>query len=65
MKTTISHIKADIGSLPGHTTVHEDVVAAVKKHVKFTCLNLNFSSREGNLEVISVISRDGNTAPVV
>ena len=34
MKTTISHIKADIGSLPGHTTVHEDVVAAVKKHVK-------------------------------
>ncbi len=34
MKTTITHIKADIGSLPGHTTVHEDVVAAVKKHVK-------------------------------
>ena len=23
MKTTISHIKADIGSLPGHTTVYQ------------------------------------------
>jgi fructose 1,6-bisphosphate aldolase/phosphatase len=34
MKVTLSHIKADIGSLPGHTTVHEDVVNQVKNHVK-------------------------------
>lgn len=34
MKTTLSHIKADIGSLPGHTTVHEDVVNAVRNHIK-------------------------------
>ncbi len=34
MKTTISHIKADIGSLPGHTTVYEPVVKEVEKYVK-------------------------------
>ncbi|MCL4341142.1 MAG: fructose-1,6-bisphosphatase [Candidatus Thermoplasmatota archaeon] len=34
MKTTISHIKADIGSLPGHTTVFGPVVDEVRKHVK-------------------------------
>ena len=34
MKVTLSHIKADIGSLPGHTTVHEDVVNQVRSHVK-------------------------------
>ena len=34
MKVTLSHIKADIGSLPGHTTVHEDVVNQVRNHVK-------------------------------
>ncbi|MCL4344858.1 MAG: fructose-1,6-bisphosphatase [Candidatus Thermoplasmatota archaeon] len=33
MKTTLSHIKADIGSLPGHTTVHEDVEKTVRKHI--------------------------------
>ncbi|MCL4314600.1 MAG: fructose-1,6-bisphosphatase [Candidatus Thermoplasmatota archaeon] len=33
MKTTISHIKADIGSLPGHTTVYEPVVQEVQKYV--------------------------------
>ncbi len=34
MKTTISHIKADIGSLPGHTVVYEPVVDEVEKYVK-------------------------------
>ncbi len=34
MKTTISHIKADIGSLPGHTVVYEPVVNAVDKYIK-------------------------------
>lgn len=34
MKVTISHIKADIGSLPGHTTVHADVMAEVRNYVK-------------------------------
>ncbi len=34
MKVTISHIKADIGSLPGHTTVHPDVMDEVKRYVK-------------------------------
>ncbi len=34
MKVTISHIKADIGSLPGHTTVHQDVMDEVRNHVK-------------------------------
>ncbi len=34
MKATISHIKADIGSLPGHTTVYEPVVETVRKYVK-------------------------------
>jgi|YelNatPaOPRAMG01_1025707.scaffolds.fasta_scaffold00985_9 fructose 1,6-bisphosphate aldolase/phosphatase len=33
-KVTISHIKADIGSLPGHTTVYEPVVAEVRRYVK-------------------------------
>ncbi|MGP6238832.1 fructose-1,6-bisphosphate aldolase/phosphatase [Cuniculiplasma sp. SKW4] len=33
MKTTLSHIKADIGSLPGHTTVHPDVENTVRKHI--------------------------------
>ncbi len=32
-KTTISHIKADIGSLPGHTAVFKPVEDAVKNHV--------------------------------
>ena len=34
MKTTISHIKADIGSLPGHTVVYQPVVDTVKSYVK-------------------------------
>ena len=34
MKTTISHIKADIGSLPGHTVVYQPVVNAVENYVK-------------------------------
>ena len=34
MKTTISHIKADIGSLPGHTTVYQPVVDAVDNYVR-------------------------------
>ena len=34
MKTTISHIKADIGSLPGHTVVYQPVVDAVENYVK-------------------------------
>ncbi len=34
MKTTISHIKADIGSLPGHTTVYAPVEDEVRKYVK-------------------------------
>ncbi len=34
MKVTISHIKADIGSLPGHTTVHPDVLNEVKNYVE-------------------------------
>ena len=34
MKVTISHIKADIGSLPGHTTVHLDVLNEVKNYVE-------------------------------
>lgn len=34
MKTTISHIKADIGSLPGHTTVYGPVVDEVRNYVK-------------------------------
>ena len=34
MKATITHIKADIGSLPGHTTVYGPVVEAVRKYVK-------------------------------
>ncbi|HLH86608.1 MAG TPA: fructose-1,6-bisphosphate aldolase/phosphatase [Thermoplasmataceae archaeon] len=33
MKTTISHIKADIGSLPGHTTVFEPVIQEVRRYV--------------------------------
>ncbi|MEM0157927.1 MAG: fructose-1,6-bisphosphate aldolase/phosphatase [Thermoplasmataceae archaeon] len=33
MKTTISHIKADIGSLPGHTTVFEPVMQEVKRYM--------------------------------
>ena len=33
-KVTISHIKADIGSLPGHTTVYEPVVDTVRRYVK-------------------------------
>ncbi|OWP56230.1 MAG: fructose 1,6-bisphosphatase [Thermoplasmatales archaeon B_DKE] len=34
MKTTISHIKADIGSLPGHSSVYGPVVEAVENYVK-------------------------------
>ncbi|MFG1449477.1 MAG: fructose-1,6-bisphosphate aldolase/phosphatase [Thermoplasmataceae archaeon] len=34
MKTTISHIKADIGSLPGHTTVFAPVVEEVRSYIK-------------------------------
>ncbi len=34
MKVTISHIKADIGSLPGHTTVFEPVVKEVENYIK-------------------------------
>ncbi len=34
MKTTISHIKADIGSLPGHSSVFPPVVDEVAKYVK-------------------------------
>ncbi|MGP6220321.1 fructose-1,6-bisphosphate aldolase/phosphatase [Caldiplasma sukawensis] len=34
MKVTLSHIKADIGSLPGHTFVHDDVINEVKNYVK-------------------------------
>lgn len=34
MKVTISHIKADIGSLPGHTTVHPEVMEEVRSYVK-------------------------------
>ena len=34
MKTTISHIKADIGSLPGHTTVFGPVVDEVRSHIR-------------------------------
>ncbi len=34
MKVTVTHIKADIGSLPGHTTVHEDVLNEVKRFLK-------------------------------
>jgi len=34
MKTTISHIKADIGSLPGHTVVYQPVVDEVENYVK-------------------------------
>ena len=30
----MTHIKADIGSLPGHTTVHEDVLNEVKRFLK-------------------------------
>ncbi len=33
MKTTISHIKADIGSLPGHTTVYGPVEEELRKYV--------------------------------
>lgn len=33
MKVTLSHIKADIGSLPGHTTVHSKVIEEVTKFV--------------------------------
>ncbi|MCL4328826.1 MAG: fructose-1,6-bisphosphatase [Candidatus Thermoplasmatota archaeon] len=33
MKATISHIKADIGSLPGHTTVYAPVEEEVRKFV--------------------------------
>lgn len=40
MKVTISHIKADIGSLPGHTTVHQDVMDEVRNHVKAHSSNL-------------------------
>lgn len=34
MKVTISHIKADIGSLPGHTAVHPDVMDEVRNYVE-------------------------------
>ncbi len=34
MKATISHIKADIGSLPGHSIVYKPVVDEVEKYVK-------------------------------
>ncbi len=34
MKITISHIKADIGSLPGHSTVDDKVMAAIEKYIK-------------------------------
>ncbi len=34
MKATISHIKADIGSLPGHSIVYQPVVDQVEKYVK-------------------------------
>lgn len=34
MKVTISHIKADIGSLPGHTVVFQPVVDEVRTFVK-------------------------------
>ncbi len=34
MKVTISHIKADIGSLPGHTVVYQPVVDEVRTFVK-------------------------------
>ncbi len=40
MKTTISHIKADIGSLPGHTVVFPPVVEEVKRFVKENSRNL-------------------------
>ncbi len=40
MKVTISHIKADIGSLPGHTTVFAPVVEEVGSYVKKNGENL-------------------------
>ncbi|AAT43392.1 fructose-1,6-bisphosphate aldolase/phosphatase [Picrophilus oshimae] len=40
MKVTISHIKADIGSLPGHTTVFEPVVDAVEDYIKSNGKNI-------------------------
>lgn len=34
MKVTISHIKADIGSLPGHSIVDEKVMARIQEYIE-------------------------------
>ena len=47
MKVTLSHIKADIGSLPGHTTVHEKVLKEVEKFVNEHSKGVLWDSRIG------------------
>lgn len=68
MKVTISHIKADIGSLPGHTTVFGPVVDEVRRHVKENGKNLisdfHVSSIGDDIQ-ITMIHERGTDSPEI
>ncbi len=68
MKTTISHIKADIGSLPGHTTVFSPVVKEVEEYVRKHSAGLltdyHISSVGDDLQ-ITMIHHEGIDSPEV
>ena len=62
MKATISHIKADIGSLPGHTTVYDPVINEVKNFIKEkseSILTDSFVSHVGDDIQITMIHNRG------
>ncbi|MCL4335831.1 MAG: fructose-1,6-bisphosphatase [Candidatus Thermoplasmatota archaeon] len=62
MKATISHIKADIGSLPGHTTVFDPVINEVKNFIKEkseSILTDSFVSHVGDDIQITMIHNRG------
>ncbi|MGP6207007.1 fructose-1,6-bisphosphate aldolase/phosphatase [Cuniculiplasma sp. SKW3] len=61
MKTTLSHIKADIGSLPGHTTVHPDVENTVRKHINEHGKGIIWDSFVGHIgDDIQITTAHGN-----
>lgn len=64
MKVTISHIKADIGSLPGHSTVFKPVVDEVEGYVKehgSSLLKSYYISHVGDDIQITMIHTRGGT----
>ena len=68
MKTTISHIKADIGSLPGHSSVYEPVVQEVGKFIREHgngILTDHFISHVGDDIQITMIHNQGVDSPEI